>query len=410
MKSWRSYIGFAIALSAVFYFILFTASGSREDSDRKTQRYRNFIVLKENTETPNSAGNGEDDLLPVLTCGKKYRIGILESGTWSGFALYLDAVLQALTHHGWGEGSVYASLTKLERKTVPGIIDALNSRGWSPYMAFPIDACYRITRENMERVTDNIAARSDLDMIIGLGTMAGKQLKKRAPEFSVPCVIMAVSNPLGSGILDGPGDSGRDNITGRVEVNRFKRQVQLFHDIVKFRSLGVVYDGKDPSAAQYAAIPEIRQTRKEGRSFSLVTETDFSEKMDLNENYIANARSLVGKIDAFYLTLQAGVNEVTLPQLVKLFTDHKIPTFCMGGADAVRKGGLMSIATNWPSIGVYNARKIIRIIKGAKPRELAMLFEAEPRIAINLATARAIGFDPPVSVLACADEIYNKIE
>jgi hypothetical protein len=38
------------------------------------------------------------------------------------------------------------------------------------------------------------------------------------------------------------------------------------------------------------------------------------------------------------------------------------------------------------------------------------MFDAPPKIAINLVTAQLIGYDPPVDLLGAADEIYNTIE
>jgi hypothetical protein len=48
-----------------------------------------------------------------------------------------------------------------------------------------------------------------------------------------------------------------------------------------------------------------------------------------------------------------------------------------------------------------------RIFHGAKPRQLSQLWIDPPKIALNLATARIIGFDPPVDILLAADEVYE---
>ena len=38
-----------------------------------------------------------------------------------------------------------------------------------------------------------------------------------------------------------------------------------------------------------------------------------------------------------------------------------------------------------------------------------MVDDAPPKIAINLAVAREIGFDPSFEILGASDEIYNEI-
>jgi len=391
--------------------------GCRKETGPQEQRYQEFITTKAVVSSDDAEHQGTS-LEPILNHGKPFRIGIIESGVWTGFGLYFDAVIDALTNYGWGDADVYASLTEEERATIPDLIRALKEKQWSAYIEFPEDAYRRLTLETRQQDTEDVGLRDDLDMIFGLGTWAGQDLKALPSSFTTPCVIMAVSKPLESGILASPDDSGMDHITGRVEVDRFKRQAQLFHDIIEFKTLGVVYAGEDPTAAQYAAIPDIKELQAEinqehGASFSLTMGTDVPASGDMeriNRKFIENVEGIIDSIDAFYLTLQNGVNADTLPGLVELFTTHKVPTFYMGGSNFVRKGVLLSIATNWTPIGVFNAEKVILILKGATPRSLNQVFQAEPRIAINLETARIIEYDPPVDVLAIADEIYNTIE
>ena len=56
----------------------------------------------------------------------------------------------------------------------------------------------------------------------------------------------------------------------------------------------------------------------------------------------------------------------------------------------------------------YHARKIAKVLNGAKPRSLPILFEDPAKIAINLKTCQEIGFDPPVDILGAADEIFTE--
>ena len=60
-------------------------------------------------------------------------------------------------------------------------------------------------------------------------------------------------------------------------------------------------------------------------------------------------------------------------------------------------------------VGEFHAQTIAKILNGAKPNQLLQLFEEPPKIAINLKTAEAIGFNPPIVLLGAADEIFNEI-
>jgi ABC-type uncharacterized transport system substrate-binding protein len=96
---------------------------------------------------------------------------------------------------------------------------------------------------------------------------------------------------------------------------------------------------------------------------------------------------------------------------VKVTNNDRIPTFAQSGSHEVKYGFLMSISkANLQPLGRFHAETIAKVLNGAKPRELPQLFEGPVAIAINLKTAQIIGFDPPVDVLAVADEIYREIE
>ncbi|MCE5242847.1 MAG: ABC transporter substrate binding protein [Syntrophobacteraceae bacterium] len=399
----------AVVLSILFCCPGFWLPGNAAEEEDGNAHFKHFLVQRQILD---SDATREEELGPVSDDGRKVRIAVMESGVWTGFIFYFDAVVDSLTHLGWGDPQVYESLTKAEKENIPAMIAALRKKNWSEYIEFPEDAYVRLAMDTRKQEAASIAARTDIDMVVGLGTWAGQELKNQPDSYKTPCVILGVSNPIGSGILQSTTDSGRDNITGSVEMNRFERQLRLFHDIVGFKRLGVVYAGSDPTAAQYAAVEDIKTLRRE-RGFEVLEATDVPPSGDMeeiNRKYIAGVESIVGRIDAFYLTLQNGVNAATLPQLVKIFNSHGIPTFYMGGSEYVRKGVLLSIATNWKTMGAFNARNIARILRGARPRDLDMIFDAEPRVAINLATATAIAYDPPVDVLASADEIYTTIE
>ena len=215
---------------------------------------------------------------------------------------------------------------------------------------------------------------------------------------------------MAAGISDSAKDSGRENLHTRVEPERFQRQVRLFHEIVPFKKLGIVYENS-ASGRTYAAVAAVEQVSRE-LGFSVEPCYAVSSSIP-TEEAVANAvgcyRKLADeRVDAIYVTTHRGVNPGSIESIAKILEQAKIPSFSMNGSTEVKQGILLSLAqADLSYVGLFQAETIARIFHGAKPRQLSQIWIDPPKIALNLATARVIGFNPPVDILLAADEVYQ---
>jgi ABC-type uncharacterized transport system substrate-binding protein len=231
-------------------------------------------------------------------------------------------------------------------------------------------------------------------------------------SFDIPVIVTAVSDPVKSEIIQSVEDSGKDYLTAFCDPERFIRQVQLFHDVIQFKKLGVLYT--DTLAGKtYAALDDIHTIAKE-KGFEVIGNTNLIEEDNDPQapaQYVTALKDLAPQVDAIYLTVQAGLTLQNLQNILPIINQYKLPSFAMEGSSYVKHGVLFSIsAYQLFAVGEFNAKNMIRIFKGASPRELNQVFSITPKIAINLKAAELIGYDVPVDILGSSDEVYTEIE
>lgn len=157
------------------------------------------------------------------------------------------------------------------------------------------------------------------------------------------------------------------------------RQIRLFHKLVGFKKLGLVFrnDLTGKSGIEKLA---------EEKGIELVSCYISPEEIG-SERITECIQRLVNTADAIYISRTALTNPKNIPEMVRLANDRSIPTFLQDGSEYVKYGFLMGLSVKCSTVA-----------------------QTTPKIAINVKTAEIIRYNPPLDVLRMADKIYQNIE
>lgn len=345
--------------------------------------------------------------------GGKWRIGYYEGGAYNDYAPVAKATAARLVELGWIKPGV---MECLKGTTDSAGIWACLSGAESDFVEFPADAYWSADWKDgprQERRADfmrRAKEKHDLDLVLAMGTWAGQDLA--ANDHDIPTLVCSTSNAVASGIIKSPEDSGFDHVHARVDPTRYARQIKLFHDIVGFKKLGLVFE-RSKEGISYAGLDQITPLANQ-LGFELVTcEAPFSDVSleEAQKAVLACHEELAPKVDAFYITIHRGVNKKGINALLKPLFEYKIPTFAMGTLYEVNAGAMMSMAQpDFKYAGVFYGDVAARILNGERPRDISQILPDPQDVRINIETARRIGFHIPVDALSDAEETIDVIE
>jgi len=419
VKKNKSVINFWM-LVAVACFLMIGFAGCGEKKEETKRPVAKKIPFKATTGAKDSGSSdfssyGADfSNVPKTNNGKKWRIGYLEGGPYQNYPMTLKAIVNGFISLGWMEPIQFP--LQEDQDDTGQLWLWLSENAKSKYINFVKDAHWSANwddnlREKVKKdILTRLVTKKDIDLMIAMGTWAGQDLANN--EHNVPTVVCSSTDPIKAGIVKSLNDSGYDHVHARLDPTIHKRQIRLFHDIIGFKKLGIAYENSI-SGRSIAAVEDIEEVAKE-RGFEIIrcNIIDDNPDMKISERSVVKCyNELAPQADAIYITISNGVKPSNMPNMLAPLNKYKIPTFSQGGSLEVKYGALLSIAkAEFLYVGKFHAKIIAKIFNGAKPRNLEQVFEDPSKIAINLATAQIIGYDPPVDILGAADEIYQKIE
>lgn len=352
-------------------------------------------------------------IAPKTNNGNKWRVGYLQGGNYNSYQKSLVALVEGLMELRWIESQPIPP--QENDKDTDKLWAWMSSEVKSDYLEFCADAYYNSNWNKEQRpltkteLIDRLNTKKDLDLILALGTWAGQDLANN--QHQTPTLVASTTDPLEGKIIMSVEDSGYDHIHAKIDPTRHERQIKLFNDFFKFNKLGVAYEDTEAGKA-FGAIGNVEKMSTDLGFDFVPCYASFSElsQKQAEANIAQCYEELAPKVDAVFIARHPGVSLKNLPNIMAPLNNYKIPSFSQGLSEEVKHGTLLSISvSDFSGIGNFYATTIAKIFNGAKPRQLNQVFKNPPKFAINMETAKIIGYNPPVEVLSAADEIFHEI-
>ncbi len=235
-----------------------------------------------------------------------------------------------------------------------------------------------------------------VDLIFAITTPTAQTCANEIKGTNIPLVFGAVTDPVAAGLVNSMEKPG-GNITGTSDrwptSAQFNLLLQLVPDVKK---VGVVYNPGETNSE--SNIKEVEQVCKD-KGLELITVA----VSNTSEVYIA-AQSLVGKIDAFYVSADNTVI-TAMDAVIKVSEKNKIPLL-PGVSSNVEQGGFGTLGPDYFDIGVESAKIVDQIIKGEKPENIPVSTAQRFEYFFNTKSAKATNVIIPDSLLNIASKVY----
>lgn len=251
------------------------------------------------------------------------------------------------------------------------------------------------TAGDVRRVLNQALADSSVAVVVSLGAL-GSHLLASAGRPAKPVVAGFIIDAAWQNIPQRDGASGVARMAYVDQSYPVGSTVMDFHRLIPFRHLAVLLD-RD----LLQGIPQLESgvsalVRVTGAAASIVPAGARADDV---------LAALPPGVDAVYLTVLPAMSEAEYARLVAGLNARKLPTLAYAAEPDIRVGALASYEPpeNWQRHARRIAVDLQRILAGEDAGTLPVRLVSAPRLTLNLATARMIGFAPGRSALTDAE-------
>jgi putative ABC transport system substrate-binding protein len=251
--------------------------------------------------------------------------------------------------------------------------------------------------DRLESLATELAQRNVALIAATGGTVAARAA--RAVTSNIPILFIAGFDPVREGLVDTINRPG-SNATG-VGVYTAElgpKRLEMLYWLVQRDPLAIL---TNPDAISTSTeIGDARSFARDRKLGLIVLQAATGREIEqrFEEATSLGASALLVSADSFFTSERV--------RIVSLAARYKIPA-CYPWPEYVQAGGLMSYGANltwaYKQIGSYAAR----ILKGAAPKDLPVVFPTRFETMINLKVAKELAISVPPDLISVADHVIE---
>lgn len=277
------------------------------------------------------------------------------------------------------------------------LLDALREKGWVAGRNLRVED--RVTLEGYGGYAENAAelVRTKVDVIVAYGSTAVFAAAKATKE--IPIVMLVGVDPVATGLVQSLSRPG-GNLTGVATMATAlnAKRIELLKELSPgLSSIGVVL-------ARNVGNPIYRR-ESETAARALGLELHFREASKAEDVEGLVAELAKARIGALYIA-PGSVLQARSAYIADVVAKHRLPAI-YGQERYVEAGGLIVYTASAKKAFVRAAGYVDRILKGARPGDLAIDQASDVELVVSLKTAKTLGITIPATILVRADRVIE---
>jgi len=268
--------------------------------------------------------------------------------------------------------------------------------GWSEGQNLRIDWHWSAGDLGRIRATAAELAQATPDLVIANGTVNLAAIKQATA--AIPIVFVLINDPVGQGFISSLAQPG-GNITGFtfVEYSMFGKSLEFLKQLAPGIARVAFMFNPDTSPYYGQFLPSFEIAAR--NSAVAVTGAPVRGEAEIDAAVAKfPGGGLIVPPDTYTLVHRG--------RIVEAARTHRVPAI-YSYRQLVKEGGLLSYGPDTADIFRRSAAYVDRILKGANPAALPVQAPTKFELAINLATAAALGLTVPPTLAALADEVIE---